>query len=88
MSELRTQIEEIIEKPNPTLAELRTFVGEELASFKRPDGLTVEQRNITLRGEGNVVLDQGEQGGADEVKQAEEDEKRTIADLVDQVPEH
>jgi acyl-CoA synthetase (AMP-forming)/AMP-acid ligase II len=25
----------------PTLAELRTFVGTELASFKRPDGLTV-----------------------------------------------
>ena len=25
----------------PTLAELRPFVGEELASFKRPDGLTV-----------------------------------------------
>lgn len=25
----------------PTLAELRTFVGAELASFKRPDGLTV-----------------------------------------------
>jgi len=25
----------------PTLVELRTFVGEELASFKRPDGLTV-----------------------------------------------
>jgi len=27
--------------PAPTLAELRAFVGEELASFKRPDGLTV-----------------------------------------------
>ncbi len=25
----------------PTLAELRAFVGAELASFKRPDGLTV-----------------------------------------------
>jgi acyl-CoA synthetase (AMP-forming)/AMP-acid ligase II len=25
----------------PTLAELRAFVGEELASFKRPDGLTI-----------------------------------------------
>jgi len=25
----------------PTLAELRAFVGDELASFKRPDGLTV-----------------------------------------------
>jgi len=25
----------------PTLAELRAFVGEELASFKRPDGLTL-----------------------------------------------
>jgi acyl-CoA synthetase (AMP-forming)/AMP-acid ligase II len=25
----------------PTLAELRTFVGEALASFKRPDGLTL-----------------------------------------------
>jgi acyl-CoA synthetase (AMP-forming)/AMP-acid ligase II len=25
----------------PTLAELRDFVGAELASFKRPDGLTV-----------------------------------------------
>jgi acyl-CoA synthetase (AMP-forming)/AMP-acid ligase II len=25
----------------PTLAELRTFVGTELASFKRPDGLTL-----------------------------------------------
>jgi acyl-CoA synthetase (AMP-forming)/AMP-acid ligase II len=25
----------------PTLAELRTFVGGELASFKRPDGLTL-----------------------------------------------
>jgi len=25
----------------PTLAALRAFVGEELASFKRPDGLTV-----------------------------------------------
>ena len=25
----------------PTLAELRAFVGTELASFKRPDGLTL-----------------------------------------------
>ena len=25
----------------PTLADLRTFVGTELASFKRPDGLTL-----------------------------------------------
>jgi fatty-acyl-CoA synthase len=25
----------------PTLAELRAFVGAELASFKRPDGLTL-----------------------------------------------
>jgi len=25
----------------PTLAELRAFLGAELASFKRPDGLTV-----------------------------------------------
>ena len=25
----------------PTLAELRTFVGAEMASFKRPDGLTL-----------------------------------------------
>jgi acyl-CoA synthetase (AMP-forming)/AMP-acid ligase II len=25
----------------PTLAELRAFVGAELASFKRPDGLTI-----------------------------------------------
>jgi len=25
----------------PTLAELRAFVGGELASFKRPDGLTI-----------------------------------------------